>query len=121
MQRTAGNITIICSGKADRFSIEDAVCAGMIINRLLADTAWSTAELNDAGLVASHLGHRYEDNLPELLQHCDHGRYLMAIGMANDLELCAAVDSVPVIPIYKEDHIEQIKGEINCRESEKLL
>ncbi|MBL7033276.1 MAG: 2-phosphosulfolactate phosphatase [Candidatus Delongbacteria bacterium] len=107
LRNNADDITILCSGKADRFSIEDAVCAGLLTNRLLAVDAWKQAELNDAGHVAALLGIRYEQRLPELLRQCDHGRYLISIGMEDDLRLCAAVDAVPVIPVYKEDHIEK--------------
>ncbi len=114
LKRNAENVTIICSGKEDRFSIEDAVCAGMIANRLMADTAWRDATLNDAGMVASLLGRRYEDRLQELLENCDHGRYLATIGMATDLALCAAVDSVPVIPVFREDRIELIAETNGC-------
>jgi 2-phosphosulfolactate phosphatase len=101
------DITIICAGKSDRFSIEDAVCAGMITNQLLATASRQDAELNDAGKVAAKLGSSYSGELLEMFRQSEHGRYLISIGMGGDLQLCAEIDSVPVIPIYKEDHIEQ--------------
>ena len=107
------DITIICAGKSDRFSIDDAVCAGMIINKLMATAFRRDAELNDAGRVAAQLGDRYAGELLEMFQLSEHGRYLSGIGMGSDLQRCAEVDTIPVIPVYKDDHIVAIRTQVN--------
>jgi phosphosulfolactate phosphohydrolase-like enzyme len=34
-----------------------------------------------------------------MLKTSEHGKYLIEIGFAEDLKICAQVDSVPVLPI----------------------
>ncbi len=108
LARNPGDTTFICAGREDKFSIEDAVCAGIIVNRLLAQTGGGEIHLNDAARVASLLGERYASGILELFRHSDHGRYLMNIGQEADLEFCARLDSLPVIPVFQEEHITQL-------------
>ena len=34
-----------------------------------------------------------------MVKTANHGKYLIEIGMENDLPLCVAIDSVPVLPM----------------------
>ena len=63
------DVTLICSGRHDRFTIEDALCAGMMARYLgqhygytLTDFAWWCADVYG----------RYEDDLQGALDHCLH-------------------------------------------------
>jgi len=91
---------ILCAGRLNtigQFSLEDAVCAGMMIQRLGSDGAVAL-ELTDASRAAVALYKSYGRSLLKLLKTCEHGQFLTEIGFGEDLKVCAAVDSVPVLP-----------------------
>jgi 2-phosphosulfolactate phosphatase len=99
-------VGVLCAGKQGRFALEDAVCAGMIIDRL-ADKG--EVELDDAGIAARLLYIEHRDGIQDLISDCEHGRYLAEIGFGKDLEVCAAVDSLNTLPIVKEGRIDRQK------------
>jgi len=103
--RGDGDATILCSGKQNTFSLEDAVCAGMIINRLCE---LKPPVLTDGARAAQGLYKRFGRSLLSLLNSCDHGKYLASIGFARDLESCAAVDSVPILPVLVDNTVLKI-------------
>jgi len=90
----SGDIVIACSGKESRFSLEDAVCGGMIISRL-GDTI---GEANDAAMVAKSLYEFHKDDIRSALRNSDHGRYLVSIGFSADIDYAAGVDTIAVLP-----------------------
>jgi phosphosulfolactate phosphohydrolase-like enzyme len=48
-----------------------------------------------------------------MLKTSEHGKYLIEIGFAEDLKICAHVDSVPVLPILTGTVIKLKKEEPN--------
>jgi 2-phosphosulfolactate phosphatase len=94
-----GNCVLICSGKEGRFSLEDAVCAGMLADRVKTESA-GPCRLTDEALAAVLLYRHFKDNLPGLLHGCEHGRTLRQIGMERDLSACAVTDQTQVVPVY---------------------
>jgi 2-phosphosulfolactate phosphatase len=108
MTRAGGkSFGIVCAGKLGRFALEDAVCAGMMIDRL---SGRGEMELDDAGVAARLLYLEHRDDIPGLVKNCEHGRYLAALGFEKDLEACAAVDSVNTLPVVKEGRIDRQKA-----------
>lgn len=110
---------LICAGRADgvgNFSLEDAVCAGMIIARIEKDKG-IPIELSDSSRASRALYRSFGRSLYKMLKECEHGKYLSEIGFANDLKLCASLDSVPILPqlvgtsirIVKEDSKDMIE------------
>ena len=88
---------LACAGTNGAFSLEDSVCAGMVIQSLLKDDSLDII-LSDGALAAHTLYRSHGKNILKLLRSTEHGRYLQEIGFENDLKLCASVDSVPVLP-----------------------
>ncbi|MBU1318376.1 MAG: 2-phosphosulfolactate phosphatase [candidate division Zixibacteria bacterium] len=84
---------IICSGKESKFSLEDALCGGMILSKL-GDQANMA---NDAASVALKLYEAHRDNLAGALRQCDHGRYLASIGFGSDIDFAASVDTCCIL------------------------
>jgi 2-phosphosulfolactate phosphatase len=97
-----GPLTIVCAGENNRFALEDAVCAGMLIDRLCED---KEADLNDGAHAARLLYKQNEQSIPLLLKECEHGRYLASLGFARDLDICSRVDSLRILPIVEEGRI----------------
>lgn len=96
MVNVGGTWTILCSGREGSFSLEDAACAGMIIQKV---REFTEVETDDAGKTAVILFRSFRGNILNILKRSEHGKYLMSIGFSADLEFCAAVDSVPVMPV----------------------
>lgn len=101
-----GLLTIVCAGKQGRFSMEDAVCAGMLIELL---TKESSIDLSDGSAAARLLYRLNERSIDALLMECEHGRYLRSIGFEKDLDVCGKVDSLRILPIVKEGRIDRQK------------
>jgi 2-phosphosulfolactate phosphatase len=91
------DFVILCSGRNGMFSLEDTVCAGMLLRRMLDDPD-SDIELSDGALAAVTLYNRLGRNILKMLRGSEHGRYLIQIGLEEDLAVCAGVDTVPVLP-----------------------
>lgn len=101
--RGGADITIVCAGQDRQFALEDAACAGRYV--LHVSKRLSGLDTNDAALAASLIDKKYGNNLTQLFNTAAHGRNLVAAGFAEDLAVCAAVDSYPVIPIYQDRQI----------------
>ncbi len=95
------DVLILCAGRppgTGGFSLEDAVCAGMLIQNLAGEKS-DAVELTDASLAAQSLAKNFGRSILKMLKNTDHGRYLAEIGFEEDIKLCAQVDAIPVIPM----------------------
>jgi len=96
-----GDILIICAGKEGKFSLEDAACAGMIINSLRGVFPVACQEA-DANLSARLLYEKFGNNILEILRKSQHGRYLESIGLGEDLKSCSQLDFFHIVPIFRD-------------------
>ena len=101
--RSEPEIVIACSGRDDRFSLEDAVCAGALISRL-RDLGAASA-LDDAAAACELLYAIHGADLRGCLRGAAHGRYLADLGFGDDLDDCAAVDTQTTVPVVREGRI----------------
>jgi 2-phosphosulfolactate phosphatase len=95
---------IVCAGRQGRFALEDAVCAGMMVDRLASQ---GEIEVDDAGVAARLLYLENKDSIAGLVRNCEHGKFLAALGFEKDLEICAAVDSLNTLPVVKGGRIDR--------------
>lgn len=102
LRSTPRDFTIICAGTNGAFSLEDAVCAGMLVHGLTEDDGLETT-LSDGALAAMSLYRTFGRNILRTLKMGEHGKHLEEIGFGEDIKFCAAVDSVPVLPILEEN------------------
>lgn len=114
----AESVSLICAGKEDRFSLDDALCAGMILRAILeagsgrklkAGKVPAGVELNDASLAVLSLAGAQEPDA-EFLRRTAAGAALVEIGLEDDLPLCAEVDRHGVVP-EMEDRVIRAAGE----------
>ncbi len=96
---------ILCAGTDDEFSLDDALCAGMIVNKISKQIK---IKANDATLSLQILAD-LSDNIKDTLKNSKHYSYLKSIGYENDLEYCIQKDICEVIPFYKDGIIKNIK------------
>ena len=96
-----GDILIICSGGEGKYSLEDAACAGMLIDSL--KNAFSdTCQESDANLTALLLYEKFGNNILKILGKSQHGRYLESIGLGEDLKFCSQLDFFHIVPIFRD-------------------
>jgi len=96
-----GDILIICAGKEGKFSLEDAACAGMIVNSL-KDVFSVACQEADANLTAQLLYEKFSNNILEILRKSQHGRYLESIGLVEDLKFCSQLDFFHIVPVFRD-------------------
>lgn len=102
--RDGGAATVVCAGRERRFSLDDAVCAGMLVARL-AGGAGASSERNDAAIAAEALAAEYGADLGALLERTAAGRQLLEAGLGADLAFCARVDRHAVVPELRDRQI----------------
>ncbi len=107
--RGGADIAIVCAGRERRFALEDAACAGRYVRGVRRRL--TNIELNDAARVAALLDRRYGTDVEAALRESEHGRALIDAGFAADVAVCAAVDSVPVLPVYADRQITKLGAE----------
>lgn len=89
---------LLCSGMLGRFTLDDGLCAGLLLSRVAQREQIRTRDL---GWVMKTL---YESNsgaLAELLdEHCYGYQYLRSQGFHEDLEFCLEVDRYKILPRF---------------------
>ena len=101
--RGGTEVAIICAGRDRQFSLEDAACAGRYVRHVMRRLA--NIQCNDAARAAMYLEGRYRDEVQRLFEESAHGAALLEAGYGEDLVLCGAVDSTPVVPVYADRQI----------------
>ena len=95
------DILLYASGDQDRFSLEDTVCGGMIIDRLI-HLGKPPIELTDASQMGLIAYQRFQRDLMEALRLSNHGRTLIDLGLGEDLPFCAQTDTTVLVPVFKD-------------------
>lgn len=99
------DVVIICSGNREQFCLEDGLCGGLLVRRLLEARPEREVVLNDAARVGLALAERYGSDPLACLEESSHGRALRALGFGADLEWCARVDELDLLPFYHDEQI----------------
>ncbi|MCZ6680903.1 MAG: 2-phosphosulfolactate phosphatase [Candidatus Poribacteria bacterium] len=87
-----GDVVFACAGREGGFCMEDTVFAGACV------AALKRAQLTDAAQAARILYLEHRDELRGMLTNSYHGQYLASIGLAADVEFCAQMNLVDVVP-----------------------
>ena len=99
LEELKSDFLIVCAAKENWFSLEDAVCAGKIVNKL-AERLKDNLEIDDGGAAAVAMDNIYGNDVLGMLRTSEHGKYLIEIGFEKDLKYCAQLDTVPVVPVF---------------------
>jgi len=92
------DVVILCSGNNNFFSLEDSVCAGMLVGELVNEK--KKVDLTDSSTSALTLFKSFGKNIFKLLNESDHGKLLINNGHKNDLKGCAELNNTDIIPFY---------------------
>jgi 2-phosphosulfolactate phosphatase len=95
------DLLIFPSGDEGRFSLEDTVCGGMLIDHIL-NRGKGPVTLTDANQSAFILYQRFRENLVEAFRLSTHGRDLIERGFEEDLAYCAQIDITDIVPTFRD-------------------
>jgi 2-phosphosulfolactate phosphatase len=98
-----GDGLIVCSGYEGAFSLEDAACAGAVVDRVMRRSP--QAALGDGARACHILWGRLGADLPALLRGSAWGARLCGLGLEADLAPCGAVDATDVVPLMRDGRI----------------
>ena len=117
--------TILCAGEKEGFSYEDAVCAGMMADRIAgalggpmdgretetmachsaAGGAGAALDFTDSARAARILYDHHKDRLPGLMRETINGKVLLGLGFEEDLDICCEVDRYRIVPIFRSGEL----------------
>ncbi len=102
LNKTYSSITIICSGRHGKISLEDVICAGLIISGVKEELTQAaiTPDLTDSALLSEKYAHDNIDRIFDLVLDGEAGRNLQQIGYTADIEFCCRRDTIRSIPIF---------------------
>ena len=93
------DVTIVCAGTEGLFSLDDGLCAGMIIDSLRQKTEVVT---DDLGCLLSQFYAQNKHRLPEALSGCFHLNRLISLDFENDIRFCLETNCVSTVPVFDE-------------------
>jgi 2-phosphosulfolactate phosphatase len=100
---------ILCAGKSGEFSLEDTVCAGMLITELTKNF-WLKYDLTDSAIGAAKIYDAYKKSLLTMLHEAEHGKFLVSIGFEDDLLECSRVNIHNTLPLLRNGVIRTLEG-----------
>ena len=100
-------IFLICAGRQGEPALEDLYCAGLMVQSLQSEFARAgiPAEMSDAAISAAECARINQKNPLDVLTGSEHGRYLLGIGFAADLEFARQMDKYDIVPCYDGNRI----------------
>lgn len=94
-------LAIVCAGTLGAFTLEDALAAGAILDRLAQ--LGIALQRNDMAIATSMLYAASRGDLHAALSPTTHYQRLVSIGMQDDLDYCLTEDSLQAVPVRGED------------------
>lgn len=100
------DVTVVCSGRAGAFGLDDAYCAGYLATKLMQEEA---LPLTDAAEASLRLYHSEADPVA-LFRQTAAGRNVIEIGLEDDLDYCAVREASLAVPVLgRELHLLELQ------------
>jgi len=125
-RETGLDVDIICAGWLNRISLEDTLCAGMMLYHL-----WDGLEPEDVSDSAHIAFSQYRHDraaLSTAILQSNHAKRLAQQGRSDDVDYCSRVNFLPLLPYYQDSRIVLLPdaspllvGDENRSESAKLV
>lgn len=98
------DIVILCAGSHDDFAIEDGLCAGLIVDHL-KEISPLPIECDDFGNAMHAMYRERSSRVLETLLGSSSGKRLQKLGSREDIDDCALVNSMRVVPFLSGEQI----------------
>jgi 2-phosphosulfolactate phosphatase len=95
------DVIVTCAGERGARSLEDEVCAGLLVERLLA--AAPAASAGPEARAAAAQARPYAADLARLGRDSSWARHLSSRGRAPDVAACLTLDAYALVPVYRAD------------------
>jgi len=102
------DVVVVCAGELGRRSLEDEVCAGALVTRLMA--AVPALKPTPAAEAAAVTAQPYLEDPARLAADAPHARGLSAGGRGADLAACLTLDTHALVPIYRPNVDKIVSG-----------
>ncbi len=93
--KTEEEVVLFCSGTNNNFSLDDGICAAMIINELAKEKQLALSDFSSMLLTTYRTN---PDNLATLLQDCYHLNLLKQKGFERDVTFCLQNSLYNIVP-----------------------
>ncbi|MGP1447393.1 MAG: 2-phosphosulfolactate phosphatase [Candidatus Limimorpha sp.] len=90
------DVVIVCSGTEGKFSMDDGLCAGMLLHLLKEKTP---VEWDDLGFLLERFYRNSAHDIFANLLDCFHVKRLLSLGFHEDLKFCFQTDRSTCIPM----------------------
>jgi 2-phosphosulfolactate phosphatase len=97
------NVLILCSGWKNRFSLEDALFAGALAEKLLKSDIFCT--ICDSVFASVDIWNLAKHDIDTYIEKCAHKHRLQKLGLADVIPYCFEIDKLNSIPLYKDGKI----------------
>ena len=98
---TGRDTTVVCAGERGARSLDDSVCAGLLVERLCARVP--AARLTPDAEEALATARPYAADIDKLARDSPWARRLVAKGYGPDVAICLRVDATALVPVYLAD------------------
>ncbi len=92
------DVMILCAGWENRFNIEDTLFGGALADLLTQRGGYTLA--SDAAQVAVSMWKEAKKNPRQYVEKSEHIKRLEANGLADSVDYCLTLDTVPLVPIF---------------------
>jgi 2-phosphosulfolactate phosphatase len=99
LEEAEADILIVCAGTRGSPSIEDTACGGMLLDALHTEGSPDAVD-------AVSVWREHKSDLAEMMKHVSvHGRSLVDLGFAADIEFAARLNTHDIIAVREDDAI----------------
>jgi 2-phosphosulfolactate phosphatase len=102
------DVTVLCAGERGAPSLEDQVCAGLLVERLLDGSG--EAVPTEAARAALAAARPYGADVARLARDSGWARHLAARGRGGDVAACLALDTTTLVPVFLADVDKVVAG-----------
>ena len=99
------DVTVLCAGERGRVSLEDEVCAGLLVDGCLREEP--RAEPTEVARGARTAGRRYGKAVAGLAADSPWARHLVRAGRGDDVAACLALDTTTLVPVWAP-HVDKV-------------
>ncbi|MPQ43455.1 2-phosphosulfolactate phosphatase family protein [Clostridium tarantellae] len=95
------DVIFINAGTNGKFSMDDFICSGYMINELLKEI---TCDLSDIAKTAN-LIYEGNKNIINYIKNATHYEILKSLDLEKDLEYCSSKDIIDIVPLFDGEEI----------------